>query len=209
MNVSAFGGFLNFLIINNRNEDLKEFLDQNKNNTVKIQKDHKWNHLSLAVERFNVKALEILLENNFHVNTNEDEWANPVVKALRLKNIDAISLFIKHGYRYSCKDCEESKWMETCMLMDSIKKKEIKMVNMYIKELSSEEISQTFCRYLNEENFDKEFAYHILNMSLLNSKKINITTRNIERFSSWFNDVSYRYPIFIEMDNYINKKFKN
>ena len=83
------------------------------------------------------------------------------------------------------------------------------MVNMYIKELSSEEISQTFCRYLNEENFDKEFAYHILNMSLLNNKKINITTRNIERFSSWFNDVSYRYPIFIEMDNYINQKSKN
>ena len=132
MNVSAFGGFLNFLIINNRNEDLKEFLDQNKNNIVKIQKDDKWNHLSLAVERFNIKALEIMLENNFHVNSDEDEWANPVVKALRLKNIDAISLFIKHGYRYSCKDCEESKWMETCMLMDSIKKKEIKMVNMYI-----------------------------------------------------------------------------
>lgn len=209
MNVSAFGGFLNFLIINNRNEDLKEFLDQNNNNIVKIQKDNSWNHLSLAVERFNIKALEIMLENNFHVNFDEDEWANPVVKALRLKNIDAISLFIKHGYRHSCRDCEESKWMETCMLMDAIKGKEINMVNMYIKELSSEEISQTFCRYLNEEDFDEEFAYHILNMSLLNSKKINITTRNIERFSSWFHDVSYRYPMFVEMDNYINQKLKN
>ena len=209
MNVSAFGGFLNFLIINHRNDDLKQFLNQNNNNIDKIQQDDAWNHLSLAVERFNIKALEIMLGNNFHVKSDEkDDWANPLVKALRLKDIDAISLFVKHGYRYSCKDCQEHKWMETCMLMNAIKQMDIKMVNMYIKELSSEEISQSFCRYLNEESFDKQFAYHILNISLLNKKKIHITTGNIEKFSSWFNDVSYRYPIFVEMDNYINNKIQ-
>ena len=203
-NLLSFAGLLNFLIVNHRNDDLKMVLSNNEKKIREFQSHPACNQLSLSIDKFNIEALEILLENNFEVGTSEDEdWANPMVKAMRLKNKQMISLLLQHGYRHTCKDCKENGWMETCMMMEYMKKKDILMMRMLISKLSSEEISSSFCRYMHSENMDKDFAYEILTIILECGKQVDLKWNGINKFSSWFDDTSHVRNICIEMEKYI------